>query len=176
MGTGIVLAGPITTITNSGTIETAVLTSTSSAPIPAGSTWGNTVEYNGSGAQTVVAGTYTTLEINNSGGTVSLGGSVTTTAFSMVAGTFDPTASYSLTATTPTLTAGTLRVGATTWAGNYSFTPTPPAGFTIEYYNNSPTINGAITYQNLQFSGTGTAGASAALTIREILRTQVAVR
>jgi hypothetical protein len=55
-----------------------------------------------------------------------------------------------------TLTAGTLRVGAATWGANYSFTPTPAAGFTIEYYNTTPTINGSITYQNLTFSGSGT--------------------
>ncbi len=131
---------------------------------------------NGTGAQTLsgvinqTGATNGALIINKTSGTVTLGSNITVfgstaSTFTMTAGTFDAS-TFLLTATTPTLTAGTLRVGAATWATNYSFTPTPPAGFTIEYYNTTPTINGAITYQNLQFSGTGTAGASATLIVQ----------
>jgi len=109
--------------------------------------------------------TASVLTINKGGGSVTLGNAITVLTYTHTAGTFDAS-TYLLTATNNTLTAGTLRVGATTWAGNYSFTPTPPAGFTIEYYNANPTINAAITYQNLAFSGTGTANASAALTVQ----------
>jgi hypothetical protein len=128
---------------------------------------GATVVFTGSGNQTL-SGRITTgngaLTINKSGGSVTLGNAITVGTFTMTAGTFDA-GTYLLT-TTATLTAGTLRVGTATWAGNYSFTPTPPAGFTIEYYNANPTINAGITYQNLAFSGTGTASASGALTIQ----------
>jgi len=66
-----------------------------------------------------------------------------------------------------TLTAGTLVVDAATFASNYSINPSAPAaGVTIEYTNNNPTILGGITWQNITFSGTGTAGASTSLTIR----------
>ncbi len=109
--------------------------------------------------------TFNGLTINNTAGAVTLGIAATATTFTLTAGTFDAS-TYLLTATTPTLTAGTLRVGASTWGVNYSFIPTSAAGFTIEYYNSSPTINGGITYQNLRFSGSGTAGASAPLTIQ----------
>ncbi|MGA2625117.1 MAG: T9SS type A sorting domain-containing protein [Bacteroidota bacterium] len=110
------------------------------------------------------------LIINKASGTVTLGSNITVTGsdtsmFTLKAGTFDAT-THLLTATKDTLIAGTLRVGAATWAANYSFSPIPPAGVTIEYYNANPTINSSITYQNLQFSGTGTAGASGPLTLQ----------
>ncbi|MDD5508895.1 MAG: DUF2341 domain-containing protein, partial [Bacteroidales bacterium] len=66
LGAGVILGGTLTTLTNNGKIQTAIPTVKSATPIPAGKTWGGTVEYNGSGAQTAVGGTYTTLKINNS--------------------------------------------------------------------------------------------------------------
>ncbi|MCC9072596.1 GEVED domain-containing protein [Flavobacterium sp. F-65] len=108
-----------------------------------------------------------TLRINKTGGSAILGNALTVATFTNTSGIFDAS-TYLLTATTNTLTAGTLRVGAANWGTNYSFTPTtPPANFTIDYYNASPIINGAITYQNLTFSGTGTtASPSGNLTIQ----------
>jgi len=66
------------------------------------------------------------LLINKTGGSVTLGSNMYVGGiFTMTSGTFDA-GSYLLTAVSNTLTAGTLRVGTATWAGNYSFTPAPP--------------------------------------------------
>jgi hypothetical protein len=52
-------------VTNSGTIKTQ---STSAAPVPVGKTWGGYFEYTGTGAQTIVAGTYNNLAFSGIGG------------------------------------------------------------------------------------------------------------
>ncbi|MCX6268020.1 MAG: hypothetical protein NTW16_11775, partial [Bacteroidetes bacterium] len=65
------LSGTLVTITNTGTIKTAVPTSTSILPIPSGKTWGGTIEYAGSSAQTAVTGTYNNLTISGTGGATS---------------------------------------------------------------------------------------------------------
>jgi fibronectin-binding autotransporter adhesin len=84
-----------------------------------------------------------------------------------VSGKFFPNTRLITVSTTFTLTAGTLVVDATTWGGNYSFaTPTPAAGFTVEYTNANPTMLGGRTWRNLVFSGSGTAGASNTMTIQ----------
>ena len=58
------------TITNNGTIKTSVPTSTSATPIPAGITYGGTVEYAAAtGAQTIVNATYNNLTLSNASGT-----------------------------------------------------------------------------------------------------------
>jgi len=72
MGTTNILSGT-GTFNNLGTIKTAVPTATSSTPIPAGKTWGGTIEYNGSVAQTAVYGTYNNLTINTAEILVSMG-------------------------------------------------------------------------------------------------------
>jgi hypothetical protein len=98
------------------------------------------------------------LIINNASGIVTLGSAITTGggAFTLTAGTFDP-ATYLLTSTNWTFTAGTLRVGATTWAGNYSGAITEPAGGTIEYNaGGAQTVNDVAYPGNLTVSGTGT--------------------
>lgn len=69
LGSGVILAGTLTTLTNNGKIQTAVPTSTSTTPIPAGKTWGGSIEYNGTSAQTAVGGTYTSLIVNAAGAT-----------------------------------------------------------------------------------------------------------
>ena len=87
-------------------------------------------------------------------------------------GKFRPNTRTITISTTFTLTAGTLVVDATTWAGNYSLaTVTPSAGFTVEYTNTNPTMLGGVTWQNLVFSGSGTAGASTTMTIQGNLTT-----
>ena len=52
-------------ISNSGTVKTS---NTSATPIPDGKTWGGTVEYASSSAQTVVEGTYQNLTMSGAGG------------------------------------------------------------------------------------------------------------
>ena len=52
-------------VSNSGTIKTQ---NTSATPVPAGKTWGGYFEYTGTGAQTIVAGTYNNLTMSGSGG------------------------------------------------------------------------------------------------------------
>lgn len=67
------MAGTLTTITNNGTIISAVPTSVSALPFTTGKTWGGsgTVIYSAaSGAQTIMAGTYNcNLTVGNSSGT-----------------------------------------------------------------------------------------------------------
>jgi hypothetical protein len=103
---------------------------------------GISLNMNGTGSQTLSGNVFgggtanSALTINKTSGVVTLGSAMNISGsggstFTLTAGTFDAS-TYLLTATTPTLTAGTLRVGAAAWATNYSFTPTPPAGFTIE--------------------------------------------
>ena len=53
------------TISGSGTLKTQ---NTSSTPLPGGKTWPGIVVYNGSAAQTAVAGTFGNLNINNASG------------------------------------------------------------------------------------------------------------
>ena len=132
--------------------------------------------FNGTGSQALsgIVTTYSNtpssaiITVNKASGTLTLGSNISIGKFVLTRGVFDP-AAYKLSLLpggTATLTAGTLRVGATSLSTNYSFTPSPPAGFTIEYYHANPTISNSLTYQNLQFSGSGTAGASGALTIQ----------
>ncbi len=133
---------------------------------------GITLNLTGTGAQALSGVmsngvTASSLVINKISGTVTLGSNLNITAgsFTMTAGTFDP-ATFLLTATTPTFTAGTLRVGASNWAGNYSFAVAEPAAGTIEYYaNGSQTVNNVNTYGGeliLSGSGVKTLGAAMA--------------
>lgn len=62
MGTNQLL-GTLTTVINSGTIQTQNITAT---PIPSGKIWGGLVQYNGAG-QTVASGTYNNLTLSGSG-------------------------------------------------------------------------------------------------------------
>ena len=97
------------------------------------------------------------LTINKTTGTVTLGSNINTGGgtFTLTAGTFDP-ATFLLTATTRNFTAGTLRVGAATFAGNYSGAITQPAAGIIEYYAAGAQTVNAITYPGtLVLSGSG---------------------
>lgn len=67
------LSGTLSSITNNGTISTASLSTT---PLPSGRTWGGTVKYAGSNAQTAVAGTYNNFDLSNTAG-ASLDGAIT---------------------------------------------------------------------------------------------------
>jgi hypothetical protein len=128
-----------------------------------------TAVFTGSGNQSL-SGIITTgtgaLTITKTGGTVTMGSEIKMTGpFTLNSGTFDP-GTNKLSSASGTINGGTLRVGTATWGGNYLFSPAVAAGATIEYYASSPTINGSIIYQNLKFSGNGTAGVSSALTIQ----------
>jgi len=70
MGTA-ALGGTLSTVSNSGTIQTQ---NTSLTPLPTGKTWGGTVNYNSaSTAQTAMAGTYNNLTIGTTGGATASG-------------------------------------------------------------------------------------------------------
>lgn len=73
---GYVLSGTIATITNGGTILTA---NTSTAPVPAGRTWGGRIVFNGVDTQYVVGGTFTNLQLENTYGAI-MNGNVTVNA------------------------------------------------------------------------------------------------
>ena len=59
------LSGTMSSVSNNGTIKTS---NTSAAPITTGKTWGGTIEYTGSAAQTIVEGTYNNLTMSGAGG------------------------------------------------------------------------------------------------------------
>jgi Secretion system C-terminal sorting domain len=127
----------------------------------AAATSSGTATFTGTNAQTLTGrlssvNNTATLVINKTGGSVTLGNALNVAAFTNTAGTFDPS-TYLLTAGTRTFTAGTLRVGGATWAGNYSGAITQPAAGTIEYYANTvQTVNNIAYPGNLTLSGSGT--------------------
>jgi len=63
----------VVTVANSGIIQTA---NTSATPITTGKTWGGTIEYNASGTQTVIGGTYNNLTLSGSGAKTTTGATV----------------------------------------------------------------------------------------------------
>jgi len=75
-----------TTLSNSGKISTTCPTATSATPLslPAG-TWGGTIEYASTSAQTVIGGTYTNLTLSGAG-TKTLGSTVTVIGILTTAG------------------------------------------------------------------------------------------
>ncbi|MFD2941159.1 T9SS sorting signal type C domain-containing protein [Flavobacterium notoginsengisoli] len=130
----------------------------------------------GSGATAVFTGTNTQsltgrittsggeLVVNKTGGSLILGNTLSIGTFTNTTGIFDA-ATYLLTTSSYNLVAGTLRVGATTWGGNYSFVPTSfPIGFTVEYDAAGQTVRN-LNYANLTLSGSGTKTLSGATTI-----------
>jgi hypothetical protein len=115
----------VTNITNNGTIQTQ---SSSATPLTSGKTWGGTVSYNRSGAQTVVSGTYDTLEIDGSGvKTLAASINVNTILHTINTAIFDPTESYTVTGDGSTelqiAAFSTVRIPKATYAASYpSFT------------------------------------------------------
>ena len=144
LGTNL-LSGTLTTITNNGTISTAVPTATSATPIPSGKTWGGTIEYKGTGAQTLVVGTFNNLILS----TVRSG----SPAITLASGTINISGNFTKTAT-----------------GIGSFTTT---GNTVNYTstNGGQTV-AMLTYNNLTVSNTsGTNTAGGDLTVNGTLTT-----
>ena len=120
---------------------------------------GANATFTGTNAQTlsgkITTGTGTLIN-NKTGGSLTLGSAITIGTFTNTAGTFDAS-TYLLTATTPTFTAGTLRVGGATWASNYSFAVAEPAAGIIEYYAaGAQTVNDVAYGGSLVISGSGT--------------------
>ncbi len=151
LGTNTVLSGTLSTINNSGTIKTSVLTTTSAIPIPTGKTWGGTIDYtNASGGQTVVPGTYFDLIVRpGAANTTTAGGNLVvndTLSVTAASGTLD-LSTYTLSGTlSGTKNSGIIKTSSA------SATPLPSGitwGGTIDYAKtNSQTVVGG-TYNNL---------------------------
>jgi len=94
-----------------------------------------TVNFTGTATQTIGGTSSTTfnrLVVNNASSITTLGINTTATTFVLTTGTFDP-GTFLLTSTNRTFTAGTLRVGGSTWASNYgAVTITQPGAGIIE--------------------------------------------
>ncbi|MFA6980801.1 MAG: T9SS type A sorting domain-containing protein [Ignavibacteriaceae bacterium] len=143
------LLGTLSTITNSGTIKTQC---TANPPIPASKTWGGTVEYNGSLAQTATAGTYTTLTINNSTGvTLAAASTITTlTIGDVTANSVFNDGGYSITtATTLNMSSGTYNCTTAT----FSWGTLNATGGTVNYGASGAQTVAAENYSNLTISG-----------------------
>jgi hypothetical protein len=148
----------VTNVTNAGTITTQ---NTSSTPITSGKTWGGIVEYNGSGSQTAVSGTYSTLDINNTSG-VTLSGTTTVTNLTIgdvTSGSIFNDGGNTLNATgTLTLASGgTFNLGnnsATSWPGfaTNTISPTSTVGY-ISPSSSGQTVSTTPAYGNLKISG-----------------------
>jgi hypothetical protein len=148
----------VTTVSHSGIINTQ---NTSATPLTTGKTWGGTVNYNGSSAQTVSSGTYATLKINNAAG-ATLGGATSVTTLTIgdvTSNSIFSDGGYQVTSSgTLNLTSGTFKLGnstATIWPG--FGTNTISSGTTVEYASAaSQTVSTTPSYQHLTFSGAGT--------------------
>ena len=149
----------LTTVSNSGTIRTQ---NTTSAPIPTGLTWGGTVQYDAtSGAQTVMAGTYSTLTLSNTSGTDAASGAIAATTLNTTASGTLNMATYALSGLTTVSNAGTIRTQNTssspipsglTWGGTVTFDGSsiqtvPASTFNNFIVNNSSglTLSGVVT-------------------------------
>ena len=166
LGTGVILSGSLTTITNAGKIQTSVSTSTSSVPIATGKSWSGTIEYKATdGLQTIVAGTYNNLTLGNTSAANTAGGNLTVngTLLTTAGGSLDMGTSNILGGTLPTISNNGIIL--TSVPTTTSATPIPSGkiwGGTIEY----GAIGGlqtvvAGTYNSLtlgNLSGTNTAG------------------
>ncbi len=149
------LLGTLSTITNSGTIKTQC---TVNPPIPTSKTWGGTVEYNGSLAQTAAAGTYTTLTINNSTGvTLAAASTITTlTIGDITANSVFNDGGYSITtATTLNMSLGTYNCN-TTGTSAFPWGTLNATGGTVNYGSSGAQTIAAENYSNLTISGTRT--------------------
>jgi len=134
---------------------------------------GTTVEYASTAPQTV-SGVPAYKNLTISGASTKTLGAATgvATAFTLATGaTIDP-GSYLLSGAGTFNITGTVIVPGALFSTNYTIAgaKTISAGSTFNYTNaTTPTIDASFTYQNLQYSGSGTAGASADLTIQGTL-------
>ncbi len=132
----------------------AVFNSAASGNWNIGTTWG------GACSSSCTAGIdfpdTTDTAVIASGHTVTLDSARTVNTLTVNSGgTFDPGA-HLLTETTLDVT-GTIKVGASTFAGSYSATPTLNAGSTVDYsLAGTQTVLNTLSYVNLTISGSGT--------------------
>ncbi|HEX6914020.1 MAG TPA: hypothetical protein VF145_02185, partial [Chitinophagaceae bacterium] len=162
------LGGTLSAVTNNGTIQTASLSST---PLPAGKTWGGTIQFRAAtGGQTVVEGDYNNLLFTNSSGTNTASGDITVNgSLTNPSNSILDLSGYTLTGSLSSISNnGTIRTASTAVA------PIPAGkswGGTIEYAASSggQTVVGA-TYNNLLFSNaSGTNNTSADITVNGAL-------
>lgn len=163
MGSSAILSGTLSTITNNGTIKTAVPTATSATPIPSGKTWGGIVEYSAATAQTVVSATsYNTLNISSAGVKSLTSNTTINDELNLLGGSID-LGTYSIDRATSggslTISNGaTLKIGGTnTIPSNYA-THVIGEASTIEFAGTNQsiiTLNSSQSYGNIILSGTG---------------------
>ncbi|MBI3811724.1 MAG: hypothetical protein HY283_05915, partial [Nitrospirae bacterium] len=133
----------------------------------------NTVNYNGTGAQTVKGTTYYHLTINKSSGTATLGaattvnGNLTITSGTLSDGNFqitgNGTGNFTMAASTSLLLTSTTTFPNTFITANISLDPTS----TVNYTGTTQTISGTPVYGNLTLGGSGNKTAPAGtLTIK----------
>ena len=168
LGSGIILAGTLTTLSNRGKIQTAVIATTSFTPIPASMIWGGIVEFNGSGAQTSVGGIYSTLKINNSTG-VTLASATTDTTLTIgdvtTSSIFSDGGYAVSTATTLNLKSGTYNCSIPGASAFIWGTLTASSGTTVNYNASTAQTIANKSYSNLTLSGSGNKTFSTTATI-----------
>ena len=171
MGTNQLL-GTLTSVSNGGTLQTLC---TTNPPIPAGKTWGGTVQYNAlTGTQTIMAGTYNNLWLSNTSGTELAGGVLTVNGIltTTSGGTLNMGSNQLLGALATVTNGGILQTQCTTnppvptgksWGGTVVYNATS-GGQTVM----------AGTYNNLTLSNTsGAQTASGALVVNGVLTTSL---
>ncbi|MBM4054748.1 MAG: hypothetical protein FJ264_08775 [Planctomycetes bacterium] len=163
-GTGELAQGSNAVLNIGSTSGIATLTASAS---------GNTVNYNGSSAQTIHAGTYVTLKVNNTAGGT-LGGAVslaTLTIGDATANSIFSDGGFVITlsgSSALNLTSGTYKLGSAGVGTAFpSFTTLNIAsGTTVEYASGTTqTVSATPGYQNLTISGAGTKTPDSSLTI-----------
>ncbi len=170
-GTGGLTQGTNAVLNIGGTSDITTLTATAS---------GNTVNYNGTSAQTIktptgTPATYVILKINNSAG-ATLGGAVTVTTLTIgdvTASSIFNDGGYQVTSSgTLNLNLGTFKLGS---AGTATAFPAfgiinISSGTTVEYTAGvAQTVSNAPVYQNLTISGSGTKTLAGATTVNGTL-------
>jgi hypothetical protein len=140
------LSGTIASTSGTGTIKTQ---NTSSAPVPPGETWTQTIEYNG-GAQSVVNGTYGGLTCSGSGDKTANGAPTVNGILTINSGRILDLATYALAGSLTTSGTGTLKTQ------NTGSTPIPAGktwSFDVQYNSGSgqTMVNGNF----INLSGTG---------------------
>lgn len=137
-----------------------------------------TFTFNGTGHQTIISAstganrTFGHLVINNPSDTVTMNNAIGIAGnFTMTDGTFNPqTHLLTIVGTFNSFAGGTIRVGAATFAGNYSKNPTPSPGTLVDYYAlGNQTVSTSFQYSNLKLQGSGNKAFNTAVTVNNIL-------
>ncbi len=146
------LMGGLTSISNSGTIKTALVNSISSATLPSSKSWGGTVEFTAlTGNQTVPLGTYNNLVLDNTSGTNGAGNLVVTGSLTTTAGGTLDMGNKTLNVASATITNnGTIQTETNTAISATPLSPGKTWGGTVIYgVNTSALTLVSGTYNNL---------------------------